>query len=172
MSLRNCWTRSWMRRGLPSWWGIERIILWLKLYASEKPIWYCPVNLHSKRWTSARTRLTGKFWFQKFWGSSGIFNLLQIYDWDTSNFVSKHCISDHLKAVFCCEQVITMANYTIKRMPEFDVWLSGIKDGLTRIRLARRIDRLQLGLLGDVAPVGESEIRLGWWWARLAQPWL
>ena len=49
-----------------------------------------------------------------------------------------------------------MSNYTIKRMPEFDVWLSGIKDGLTRIRLARRIDRLQLGLLGDVAPVGEG----------------
>jgi len=31
---------------------------------------------------------------------------------------------------------------TIKRMPEFDVWLSGIKDGMTRIRLARRIDKL------------------------------
>jgi putative component of toxin-antitoxin plasmid stabilization module len=30
----------------------------------------------------------------------------------------------------------------IKRMPEFDVWLSGIKDGMTRIRLARRIDKL------------------------------
>ena len=40
-----------------------------------------------------------------------------------------------------------MANYTIKRVPEFDVWLSGIKDGLTQIRL---------GLLGDVAPVGEG----------------
>ena len=40
-----------------------------------------------------------------------------------------------------------MANYTIKRMPEFDVWLSGIKDGLTQIRL---------GLLGNVAPVGEG----------------
>ena len=54
-----------------------------------------------------------------------------------------------------------MIIYTIKRMPEFDVWLSGIKDGLTRIRLARRIDKLQRGLLGDVAPVGEgvSELR-------------
>ena len=40
-----------------------------------------------------------------------------------------------------------MAKYTIKRVPEFDVWLSGIKDGLTQIRL---------GLLGDVAPVGEG----------------
>jgi putative addiction module killer protein len=49
-----------------------------------------------------------------------------------------------------------MATYTIKRMPEFDIWLSGIKDGFTQIRLARRIDRLQRGLLGDVAPVGEG----------------
>ena len=49
----------------------------------------------------------------------------------------------------------------IKRMPEFDVWLSGIKDGMTRIRLARRIDKLQRGLLGNVAPLGEgvSELR-------------
>lgn len=54
-----------------------------------------------------------------------------------------------------------MIIYTIKRMPEFDVWLSGIKDGMTQIRLARRIDKLQRGLLGDVAPVGEgvSELR-------------
>ena len=49
-----------------------------------------------------------------------------------------------------------MATYTIKCMPEFDIWLSSIKDGFTRIRLARRIDRLQRGLLGDVAPVGEG----------------
>jgi putative addiction module killer protein len=54
-----------------------------------------------------------------------------------------------------------MIIYTIKRMPEFEVWLSGIKDGMIRIRLARRIDKLQRGLLGDVAPVGEgvSELR-------------
>ena len=51
--------------------------------------------------------------------------------------------------------------YTIKRMPQFDAWLNGIKDGLTRIRLARRLDKAQRGLLGDVAPVGEgvSEMR-------------
>ena len=54
-----------------------------------------------------------------------------------------------------------MIIYIIKRIPEFDVWLSGIKDGMTRIRLARRIDKLQRGLVGDVAPVGEgvSELR-------------
>lgn len=34
--------------------------------------------------------------------------------------------------------------------------MDGIKDGLTRIRLAKRIDKAQRGLLGDVAPVGEG----------------
>lgn len=46
--------------------------------------------------------------------------------------------------------------YTIKRMPEFDDWLDGIKDGMTRIRLAKRLDKVQRGLLGDVTPVGEG----------------
>ena len=51
--------------------------------------------------------------------------------------------------------------YTIKRLPEFDDWLNGINDGMTRIRLAKRLDKVQRGLLGDVAPVGEgvSEMR-------------
>ena len=43
---------------------------------------------------------------------------------------------------------------SIKRMPEFDAWLDNIRDGLTRIRLAKRLDKAQRGLLGDVAPVG------------------
>lgn len=46
--------------------------------------------------------------------------------------------------------------YTIKRMPEFDEWQNGIRDGMTRIRLARRLDKAQRGLLGDVSPVGEG----------------
>lgn len=46
--------------------------------------------------------------------------------------------------------------YTIKRMPEFDQWLNSIRDGMTHIRLARRLDKAQRGLLGDVAPVGEG----------------
>jgi putative addiction module killer protein len=51
--------------------------------------------------------------------------------------------------------------YTIKRMPEFDDWLASLRDGMTRIRLARRLEKAQRGLLGDVAPVGEgvSEMR-------------
>lgn len=49
-----------------------------------------------------------------------------------------------------------MAIYTIKRMPEFDLWFESIKDGLTRIRLAKRLDKAQRGLLGDVESVGDG----------------
>ena len=44
--------------------------------------------------------------------------------------------------------------YTIRRMPEFDEWLGGIKDTMTRIRLGVRLDKAQRGLLGDIKPVG------------------
>ena len=51
--------------------------------------------------------------------------------------------------------------YTIKRMPEFDELLAELRDGMTRIRLTRWLEKVQRGLLGDVAPVGEgvSEMR-------------
>lgn len=45
---------------------------------------------------------------------------------------------------------------TLKRTPEFDAWLGSLRDPLTRIRLARRLDKAQRGLLGDVVPVGEG----------------
>jgi putative addiction module killer protein len=50
---------------------------------------------------------------------------------------------------------------TVKTTPEFDAWLGGIKDRVTRIRLGRRIDRAQHGNLGDVKSVGDGvfEIR-------------
>ena len=44
----------------------------------------------------------------------------------------------------------------VKRTPEFDDWLSSIKDDITRIWLAKRLDKVQRGLLGDVEPVGEG----------------
>jgi len=51
--------------------------------------------------------------------------------------------------------------FTIRQLPEFAAWLSGIKDTKTRLRLAKRLDKAQRGLLGDVQPVGEgvSEMR-------------
>ena len=44
--------------------------------------------------------------------------------------------------------------YTIKRLPEFDAWIDSLRDRQTRLRLLRRLEKAQRGLLGDVAPVG------------------
>ena len=41
-------------------------------------------------------------------------------------------------------------------MPEFDSWLTGLRDGATRIRVARRLEKAQRGNLGDVKPVGDG----------------
>jgi putative addiction module killer protein len=46
--------------------------------------------------------------------------------------------------------------YTVKRLEEFSDWLKGLKDGLTRLRLIKRLRKVQLGNLGDVEPVGEG----------------
>lgn len=49
----------------------------------------------------------------------------------------------------------------IKTTDQFDVWLEGIRDGLTRRRIVARLRKASMGLLGDVKPVGEgvSEMR-------------
>ena len=44
----------------------------------------------------------------------------------------------------------------IKRLPEFDEWLDGIKDNMTRIRLNRRLDKVQRGNWGDIKPLQEG----------------
>lgn len=51
--------------------------------------------------------------------------------------------------------------FTIRTLPEFDAWIGSLKDGMTRIRLLKRLRRATLGNLGDVEPVGEgvSEMR-------------
>lgn len=46
--------------------------------------------------------------------------------------------------------------YTIKQTAEFKDWLAELKDGMTRRRLARRLEKAQHGNLGDVKPVGEG----------------
>jgi putative addiction module killer protein len=50
----------------------------------------------------------------------------------------------------------------IRRTPEFDQWLSGMKDKAGQHKIQARILRLGLGLLGDVKPVreGVSELRI------------
>lgn len=44
--------------------------------------------------------------------------------------------------------------YTIRVLPGFSVWLSGIKDGMSRQRLVRRLEKAGQGNLGDIKPVG------------------
>lgn len=46
--------------------------------------------------------------------------------------------------------------YTIREMPEFVSWLKGIRDSPTRIRLLRRLEKAQRGLLADVSSVGNG----------------
>ncbi len=41
-------------------------------------------------------------------------------------------------------------------MLEFDQWLSHLRDRPTKIRLLRRLEKAQRGLLGDVSPVGDG----------------
>lgn len=57
--------------------------------------------------------------------------------------------------------VYNLRMYSVKPLPEFTEWLNTIKDGLTKRRLARRLEKAQMGNLGDVQPVGEgvSEMR-------------
>lgn len=44
--------------------------------------------------------------------------------------------------------------YTLRLMPQFETWLSGLRDGMTQRRLVARLRKASLGNLGDVKPVG------------------
>ena len=46
--------------------------------------------------------------------------------------------------------------FTVKTLPEFDAWLDSLKDRVTRIRLGRRLDKVQRGNMGDVKSVGDG----------------
>lgn len=50
---------------------------------------------------------------------------------------------------------------TIKMLPEFEVWINSIKDNTTRMRLNRRLDKIQRGNWGDVKHIQSNvwEIR-------------
>lgn len=58
--------------------------------------------------------------------------------------------------------------YSVRPLPEFTAWIDEIKDEVVRGIVVARIKRLELGLMGDVAPVGGgvSEVRIhqgaGW----------
>ncbi len=46
--------------------------------------------------------------------------------------------------------------YSVIETEKFSEWLDNLKDGATRIRLGRRLDKARRGNLGDVKPVGEG----------------
>jgi len=46
--------------------------------------------------------------------------------------------------------------FTVKYTETFAVWLNGHKDRMTRLRLARRLDKVQRGNLGDIKAVGNG----------------
>ncbi|MBK5254489.1 MAG: type II toxin-antitoxin system RelE/ParE family toxin [Vicinamibacteria bacterium] len=58
--------------------------------------------------------------------------------------------------------------FSIRPLPEFTDWLNRLSDSAARGVMVARIKRLELGLMGDVAPIGEgvSELRIhvgaGW----------
>jgi putative addiction module killer protein len=58
--------------------------------------------------------------------------------------------------------------FSIKPLPEFSAWLDGLADVTVRSVVVARLKRMELGLVGDVEPVGEgvSELRIhlgaGW----------
>lgn len=58
--------------------------------------------------------------------------------------------------------------FSLKPLPQFSAWLDALPDITVRSVVVARLKRLELGLMGDVEPVGEgvSELRIhlgaGW----------
>jgi putative addiction module killer protein len=58
--------------------------------------------------------------------------------------------------------------FSLKPLPQFSAWLDALSDVTVRSVVVARLKRLELGLMGDVEPVGEgiSELRIhlgaGW----------
>ena len=58
----------------------------------------------------------------------------------TCNSVNR---SIYVGLCICIRSNTFEAMYTIKRTPQFDAWLKSLRDGMTRIRLVRRLERAQ-----------------------------
>jgi putative addiction module killer protein len=58
--------------------------------------------------------------------------------------------------------------FSLKPLPQFSAWLDALPDVAVRGVVVARLKRLELGLMGDVEPIGEgvSELRIhlgaGW----------
>ncbi len=49
------------------------------------------------------------------------------------------------------------ARIEAKRTPQFDAWLKSLRDGMTRIRLVRRLERAQRGALASTPMTTDDE---------------
>ena len=50
--------------------------------------------------------------------------------------------------------------FSTRPLPGFTAWIDGLKDQTVRGVVLARIKRLQLGLMGDVSPVGDGVLEL------------
>ena len=50
--------------------------------------------------------------------------------------------------------------FSIRPLPGFTAWIDGLKDETVRGVVLARIKRLELGLMGDVSPVGDGVLEL------------
>jgi len=50
--------------------------------------------------------------------------------------------------------------YTVIETERFAAWMKSLRDPMTRIRLARRLERASRGQLGDVKPVGAGVVEM------------
>ncbi|MFT4178458.1 MAG: type II toxin-antitoxin system RelE/ParE family toxin [Thermomonas sp.] len=46
--------------------------------------------------------------------------------------------------------------FTIRKHEAFEAWFNGLRDSMTKLRLLKRLKKVELGLLGDVQPVGDG----------------
>ena len=46
--------------------------------------------------------------------------------------------------------------FTIRKHEAFEHWISSLRDFKVQVRLLKRLKKVELGLLGDVQPVGEG----------------
>ena len=54
----------------------------------------------------------------------------------------------------------TVKSIKIRWTPTFKLWITGIRDVSTRVRLIRRLRKLQRGLYGDIESVGSGVFEL------------
>jgi len=77
-----------------------------------------------------------------------------------SSFVAKFCLIPGRRALNELNRRLCKNYITPSGAVPFEVWISGLKDPVTRHRIKTRLDRVEKGNLGDHRPVGEGVLEL------------